>query len=509
MSGVANELARAREADWRKPWLVRRAELTPASPALVFADRRLDYRELLERTRAAARALSACGVSPGAILAVQLPNTLAMVEIVHAGFLLGCTVQLVHTRLTPAEIEHQLDDSGAGFFAHLADDPAAGRVSLPSGVARLPIGDPASAASVTPAAGRAREPEASFDGEIDFAAPRFILYTSGTSGRPKGVALDAANLFASARAQASLLGSEAADRWLLCLPLFHVGGLSILLRSVLVGSCVVLHERFDPERVAVDLEAEAITGVSWVAHMLARVLDVSDGRNAPASLSCVLLGGGATPEPLVRAALASGFPIAPTYGLTEAASQVATCPPGGDARLGLPLLPGTEARIVDQAGCEVSPGTPGEICLRGPTLAQGYHGDPRASAEAYRDGWFHTGDVGAIDREGRLRVFDRRRDLIVSGGENVYPAEIEAVLLAHANVAEAGVAGIPDARFGARPAAWIVARRAPDPTPEELAAFCRERLAGYKCPVVFECVEALPRNATGKLLRGELGRTPG
>jgi O-succinylbenzoic acid--CoA ligase len=221
----------------------------------------------------------------------------------------------------------------------------------------------------------------------------------------------------------------------------------------------------------------------------------------------VLLGGGPAPRELLRRARSLGFPIATTYGLTETASQVATLPLAlarrdGDA-VGVPLFP-SELRIVSPDGVALPPGQPGEIAVRGPTLMKGYLGRPAETATALRNGWLHTGDVGVLDPAGFLRVLDRRSDLIVSGGENVYPAEVEAALREHPAVGDAGVAGEPDPRFGRRVAAWVVLRADARATAPELDAFCRARIAGYKIPRAFHFVAELPRGPSGKLLRREL-----
>jgi len=262
-----------------------------------------------------------------------------------------------------------------------------------------------------------------------------------------------------------------------------------------------VHRRFDPEAVARALDDDGITVVSLVAAMLDRVLAARRDRPPPPALRCVLLGGGPTPAPLLERAVAAGLPVAPTYGLTEATSQVATRPPG--AAGGLVPLPGLDVRIAGEEGRPLPPGEAGEIVLRGPTLFAGYHARPEATARALRAGALHTGDLGRLDGDGGLHVLDRRTDLIVSGGENVYPAEIERVLLDHPHVVDAGVTGVPDPRWGARPAAWVVLRGGDGAA---LPAFCRERLAGYKVPVAFHAVDALPRNALGKLQRARLVR---
>lgn len=345
-----------------------------------------------------------------------------------------------------------------------------------------------------------------------------VLFTSGTSGRPKGALLSAGNLRASATGSIELLGSDPADRWLCCLPLFHIGGLSILIRSVLSGTSVALHERFDAAAVSAALDEDRITRVSFVATMLSQVLDLRRDRPSPGELRLVLLGGGPASRDLLVRARALGYPVAPTYGLTEAASQVATRPPetrvadGADLSGGLRPLPGTQIRI---ASSDLDPakkgdsGVVGEIQVRGPTVMQGYLDDPEATARVLRGGWLATGDLGRIDSTGGLRVLARRSDLIVSGGENIYPAEIESVLLDHPAVAEAGVVGFPDDVFGERPRAFLVAASGERLEVDDVLEFCRERLASYKVPVALVVVDELPRNASGKLLRRKLAACGG
>ncbi|HWO74160.1 MAG TPA: AMP-binding protein, partial [Dehalococcoidia bacterium] len=286
-----------------------------------------------------------------------------------------------------------------------------------------------------------------------------------------------------------------------------VGGLAILLRSVIYGIPAVVHAAFDPARVNRAIDEEGVTIVSVVANMLQRMLDERHDRPFPDSLRCLLLGGGPAPEALLRRCAAVKAPVVQTYGLTEAASQVSTLSPEDALRklgsAGKPLF-GTELRILDDAGRDCPPGVAGEIAVRGPTVTPGYLKDSAATASALRDGWLHTGDAGYLDAEGYLYVLDRRDDLIISGGENVYPAEVEAVLASHPDVAEAGVFAIADERWGRAPAAAVVLRPGAAVTAEALIGFCRERLARYKTPVRVHVVQTLPRNASGKLLRREL-----
>ena len=492
---------------WTSPWLLRRAELSPSATALELEDETLSYRELARATRARARALQASGVRDGDVVAVLLPSGLAFVEMVHAASALGITLLLLNTRQTASEIAFQLSDCGARFLVHGAGELREKAVEASSSLGELHRIDLEADAPISHRAAPGSEKLSPLHSQIDLVHPIVILYTSGTTGKPKGVPLSLANFLASAAGAAALLGAAVQERWLLCLPLFHVGGLSILLRGVLAGTTVVLHDRFDPLAVSDALDVRSISGVSLVANMLQRVLEARAGRPAPASLKCVLLGGGPAARSLLSRARTSGFPLAPTDGLTEAASQVATSPPGMGEEGGndgsIPL-PGAELRIVGPEGETLRSGEEGEVCVRGAMVMRGYWKRDPEARDALREGWLFTGDIGSLTPDGRLRVFDRRSDLIVSGGENVYPAEIETALLELTGVAEAGVAGVLDDRFGSRPVAWLVGQPGATVNLAELRVGCEERLAAYKIPIRFHIVDALPRNATGKLMRGKL-----
>jgi len=492
------------------PWLARRAARTPDREALRFAGRSFSYAELAREARRVAAALRRAGVSDSDVVAVAVAPEPAALALLHAVAACRALLLPLNLRLTPSELAFQLRDSGARWLvvaggsaaeatarAALRDAPGAAVLDLRELTRSEPVSD-------------AIDGGEKFDPERPFA----LLYTSGTSGRPKGAVLSYASFAASALGSAALVGVRPRDLWLACLPIFHVGGLSIATRSVLAGTSVLLHTRFDPEALSRDLDTQPVTLVSLVPTMLARLLEVRGHRPAPPGLRAVLLGGGpAAPELLARARRA-GWPVAPTYGLTEAASQVATRPPGDDAP---PLagrlrpLEGTRVRVVDDGGRPVPTGEVGEILVSGPTVMLGYWKRPAETAATLRGGWLHTGDLGRLDAEGLLEVVDRRADLIVSGGENVYPAEVEAVLAGHADVADVAVVGVPDADYGARPvASWVarpdgpLARLSEAEAEAALRAFCRERLAGYKVPVRFQRVDVLPRNATGKLLRRAL-----
>ena len=315
--------------------------------------------------------------------------------------------------------------------------------------------------------------------------PATILFTSGTTGAPKAARLALDNHLANARAACEVLGVEASSRFLSTLPLFHVGGLAIAFRCQLASATLLLHERFDAQAVVRELRGGA-THASLVPSTLARVLDLCPAF--PRSVRAVLVGGGPVPAPLLDRARRAGLPVLQTYGLTETASM-ATCERLGDAdgASAGPPMPGLEVRI---AGAEIE--------VRGPQVMRGYLG-----AEAVQ-GFFATGDLGELDARGRLVVHARRTDLIISGGENVYPAEVEAALLTHPAVREAAVLPAPDARWGQVGVAYVATTTQAPLAESELRAFLAGRLAKFKNPARFVAVAELPRNAAGKVDRARL-----
>ena len=423
------------------------------------------YTELLDVARSGAAWLSARGARPGSRVAIALRPGLGFVQALHACLLLGATAVPVDLRLSPAERELVCRDAAVVVQEPLWDGP--------SGLVKL-----------VPAPGH------------DLAAPLAVVHTSGTTSAPRPIELTYGNFLWSALGSAVALGLDSSERWLCALPVSHVGGLSILVRSAIYATTAVVHERFDAERVVRALEGGSITLVSLVATTLARLLDA--GLADPPGLRCALTGGGPVPAALAARARAAGVAVCQTYGLTESCSQATTVPmaaaegardgsaAGADAGAGPPLFC-TRARIAPD----------GEILLRGATIA------PRAAAA---DGWLHTGDLGSLDEAGRLSVTGRKADTIVTGGENVAPAEVEAVLEAHPDVREAAVLGRPDPRWGERVEAIVVPRAGAAPDPAQLREHCTRLLAPYKVPKAFALrTEPLPRTPSGKLLRRELG----
>ena len=481
-------------------WLRQRALLSPERPAVIFGAERWSFAELDRLVSACSARLAAAGVRAGDRVALLARNGGGFVQVAHAVPRLGAALVPLNVRLTAGELSRQVRDCGAGLL--VTDEPNAAKAAdvegLLAGLRCLPM---------TELTQRLNGEAVEGLDQVEGSALHSIVYTSGTSGRPKGAMLTFDNHLWSAAGSALNLGLHSDDRWLACLPLFHVGGLAILLRSVIYGIPVVLHDGFDPVAVNRSIDEDGVTIVSVVSNMLLRMLEARGNRPYPANLRCVLVGGGPVPQPLLEECARRGVPVAQTYGLTEAASQVATLTPQDALRrlgsAGRPL-PSTELRIEDDDGRALPAGQSGEIVVRGPTVTPGYFNLPNETQSTLRNGWLHTGDIGYLDSDGYLYVLDRREDLIVSGGENVYPAEVEAVLESHPAVQEAGVIGFPDERWGQRVVATVVPRDGTGVSEQELLTFCRSRIAAYKMPTRLRFARELPRNAAGKLLRHAL-----
>ncbi len=484
-----------------RDWLSAQALARPDGAALITGEATLTYRALHEQTAVFASRLAAAGVERGMVVGVLLSNRLEAVLAVHAAPRLGVTLALFNTRLTPAELDGQVRAAMCDFLVCERDTlPAA--LALPSAPRVLCV-DPVDDLRPTPIHRLPAQGAAYDERAIDLDAPFAIIFTSGTTGAPRGAVLTYGAFFASAMASAYRIGVLPHDRWLCVLPLYHVGGLSILLRSCLYGTAVDLWQRFDAAAIFERLRTAPVTLISLVPTMLYRLLEHA-GDAPPPHLRLVLLGGAAAPPDLLERALQSGWPIAATYGLTEATSQVATALPDEVRRkpgsVGRPLI-FTRVRVVDEQGRDCSPGVYGDILVQGPTLMRGYLGVTPLDANA----WFATGDIGYLDADGDLWVVQRRSDLIISGGENIYPAEVEQVLRQHPAVADVAVVGVPSAEWGQQVGAVIVVRDRSVGI-EEILAFSRARLAGYKQPRIVRIVEELPRTASGKVLRAAVAK---
>ncbi len=435
-------------------WLAQRSQSCPDRTALLADGSEVTYAELEAESTWVARRLAAHGVRRGSTVALTMRSSRELVVLVHALMKAGATLLPLSPRLSEAERAEVV----------AAEEPI------------VDLDDP----------GELTQTEADLPllGEHDMEDVVCRVLTSGSTGAPRPVGLTYGNFLWSAVGSAFNIGVQPDDRWLCCVPLSHVSGLSIAMRSVVYGTTMVLHDGFDADRVAASLEEDGIGVVSLVTTMLTRLLEAGADLSGPRA---VLVGGGPVPEEPLEEAIGRGATVVQTYGLTETCSQVTTLAPA-DARrklgsAGRPLLT-THLRIQD-----------GEILVQGPTVAPG-----RADA----DGWLHTGDLGRIDEEGFLYVEDRIDDMIVTGGENVVPAEVENVLLRHPEVADAAVIGREDPEWQQAVTAVVVLESGSEATPDELRRHCAEALAGFKVPKRVELAAALPRTPSGKLMRRAL-----
>ena len=425
-------------------WVHAAAAQHPDRIAIEDPERSLTYAQL--RDEAVARAGAFVGASR---VAIALPPGADFVITLHACLLAGVVAVPIDLRLSETERARRLAGAEIVVTEPLGPEPL-----RPDGKL-LPVGA---------------------DSDVD--PPITVMHTSGTTAAPKQVVLTGGNWVANALGSAVALGLDPAERWLCPMPLTHVGGLSIPIRSAIYATTAVVQGRFETEAVLSELmdPVRRTTLVSLVPTMLARLLDA--GLSNPPALRWVLLGGGPIPMALLQRAEAAGVPVAPTYGMTETCSQIAT--------FGWPLT-----------GAEIVVSSEGEVVVRGPMVS---------AAALADDGWLRTGDLGRFDERGRLVITGRKADTIVTGGENVAPVEVEDVLLTHPDVADAGVFAREDPEWGEAVIASVVLRSGGGRVEaDELRAYCAERLAGFKIPKAFEFVARLPRSETGKLLRRELG----
>ncbi len=482
-------------------WLDQRAYLTPDRPAILSDEATWTYGHLRAMALGAFDWLSAEGLRSKEPVSLLISNRPQSVALIHALTYARAVVVLLNTRLAVPELAPQVQQSESRWLIY--DRAHRGRAYDVAGAADLRL------VEVDQIFDRPRVPPTGDRpmAHLDLDEDHGLIYTSGTTGRAKGVRLTYGNHWWSAVGSALNLGLSGDDRWLLALPLFHVSGLSVLFRSVIYGTAVVLHDQFQAERVHADIHRYHVTLISVVATMLERMLDQSDS-DYPGPLRAVLAGGGPIPLHLVTRALNRGLAVYQTYGLTETASQVVTLSPehlvSRQGSAGKPLFPaevqirrGSEVLLADRAG---------EIVIRGPMLTPGYRTESGSRPAATSEGWFYTGDVGHLDPDGFLYVHDRFHDLIISGGENVYPAEIEAALCQHPEIADAGVVGTRDETWGQVPVAFIQTKGADPLNSDQIEAFLRQHLAPYKVPRAMYWVDQIPRNAAGKLLRRELAR---
>ncbi len=476
--------------------LERAARLHGGEVAVIDGGRSVTYAELARRVGAIGAALD---VAPGARVGYLGANSLAHLECWLAVPASGRVLVDLNYRLAPDELAFMAED--AGIEVLIADDERidVARRICPRVVAldeweALASGPPASAPGV------------------DASALAAISYTGGTTGRPKGVMLSHGNLLANAKHNLIATGHRTAHRWLHFCPMFHVAGTANVFACTWVGARQVVLPRFDPASVLAAIERDRITHMVFVPTMLAMLLDAPESAGADLSGVEHIQYAASPISPELQARVLERFPrdVAQFYGMTEAAPTVTHLTPE-DHRSGERLrsmgapVPGVQVEVRDPLGDALPAGEIGELWIRGPNVMLGYWNRPDATAEALVDGWYRSGDVAYADERGYLFMVDRAKDMIITGGENVYSIEVEAVLADHPAVVEAAVFAIPDARWGEAVHAVVTVRDGERPDADALAEHCRERIAGFKVPRSIELRdEPLPKSGAGKVLKNTL-----
>ncbi len=494
-------------------WLTKHAVNSTDRVALVAGDARRTYGELNARADQLCSALYAAGVRRGDRVSVLTLNGIEMLETLFATAKLGAIWVPNNYRLSAAEVAYNLSDSGAVVLVHSRElaDLAAGALADPGVRVRHVVGIggalPGGVEYEDFLATGSPEPR---DDDVRPEDPALIMYTSGTTGRPKGAVISHATIQTNTIHAATMGGGLSRDDVTTTpAPVFHIGGLMVhTLPLLYLGGKVVLLEAFEPRGTLKAMADEGTTVQFLVPAMWHAITQVPDFTSFDLSrLRFCLSGGAPCPLTVIEFLQGQGWQFLEGFGMTETCANTMALNAEDAVRkrgaVGRPLMH-AEARVVDDEDHEVPVGTVGELVMRGPSMFTGYWGLPAATAEAWRSGWFHSGDLAQVDEEGFYRLVDRKKDMVITGGENVYPIEVEQVLFRHPAVADVAVIGVPDERWGETVVAVVVPRADAELDPAELIAWTRERLAKFKCPTRVEVVAELPRTATGKVLKRDL-----
>ncbi|HEX6594480.1 MAG TPA: o-succinylbenzoate--CoA ligase [Bacillota bacterium] len=471
-------------------WLTKQAHLAPHERAIETDQNSMTFLQLKEASERYARKLAQLGVTEGTHVGILSTNELPMAIAIHALSYLRAVCVMLNTRLTEEELTYQLKD--AEVYLVLTSD------RLETGVKQMDL--PVHVKTFS-SVHQLSEKQIDLQEEISLDDPFTIMYTSGTTGFPKGVVHTYGNHWWSAISSVLNLGLDQNDKWLAPLPFFHVSGFSILMRSIIYGMPVYVIEKFEAQIIHDAMMNKGVTIVSVVTVMLQRLMTLLANERYPKSLRCMLLGGGPAPQSLLEKAKEKGIPVFQSYGMTETSSQIVTLRPQDALQKigssGKPLFP-AQLQIHEKDCTGV-----GEIYVKGPMVSNGYFANERANEEVFQHGWLKTGDLGYVDEEGFLYVVDRRKDLIISGGENIYPSEIENVLSNMDGIQEVGVIGKHDDTWGKVPVAFIVPH-GEGCSEDEVKTYAKKHLASYKIPTEIYFVDELPRNASNKLVRHRL-----
>lgn len=492
-------------------WLGKRELLTPERLALVddATGRRYTYRQLNERANRLAHVLRhQLAVGKGERVAVLAKNCIEYLDALFATGKLGAILVPLNWRLTADELAYILNDCSARVLIAGPEFAPTAATLRAQGCyeALIVLGDERAADAPRYDELLDQADAAPITAEIGLDDPHLILYTSGTTGRPKGAVLPHRVLVWNSLNTNIGWELRADDISIIHTPLFHTGGINVLTMPLLhAGGTLVLMREWEPQRCLELIEQERVTVFFAVPTMFQALLDAPGiAQTDFGSVRFFIAGGAPCPVPLIEAYQARGIPFRQGYGLTEVSVNCFTLNPEDAIRkvgsVGRPIFH-LDARLVDAHGRDVAEGAIGELWLRGPTVCAGYWNNPGASAEAITDGWFHTGDLAYVDHEGYYYIVDRKKDMFISGGENVYPAEIERALYEHPAIVECAVIGVPDDRWGEVGVALVVLRAGAALTADEILSHCRERLGRYKVPKHVRFADELPHNSSGKVLK--------
>ncbi len=497
-------------------WLDKRELLTPEREALMDRGRRLTYRQLNRRVNRLCRVLAGLGLAGGDRLAMLSYNCAEFVEVIMAAARMGLVLVPLNWRLTAAELGFMLADSGA---RALVFDPEleglAAELKRERPLDALVALGPEPALGGEPYEGLlAGAEDAPFVPElpVDADSPHIIMYTAGTTGKPKGAVLSqGASLWNAINLQLDL-GFTKEDRDLLVLPMFHIGGIGLFTLPMLyAGGTVVIQRTFDPAQTLRLLAEERVTLFFGVPAIFLFLIQHPEFKaEAFEGVRVVMCGGAPLPASLVQQYHQAGIVLQQGFGMSEAAPSIATLAKeravAKAGSIGQPLFH-VQVRIAGEDGAELPADEVGELLIKGPNLMQGYWNRPEATEEAFAGGWFHTGDLARMDLDGDLYIVDRKKDMFISGGENVYPAEVEDAIYELPQVSEAALIGVADQRWGEVGRAFVVVKKGQSLDAEGLLAHLAGRLAKYKIPKSVVFLDALPRNAAGKVLKNRLRET--
>jgi fatty-acyl-CoA synthase len=487
-------------------WLFHRAELTPDVEAIVDGRRRLTYAQLAEHARRAAGLLHELGVARHDRVATLTSNCVEFMELFYATAEIGAILVPLNFRLAAPELDYQIRDSDAELlFVGQEQAPLADQLARD-----LPLRMRIDLAEEYPRRRDATDPLSADAGRAAFSDPHLILYTAGTTGHPKGAVLTHANTYWNVANMSIAVSLSANDTTATILPMFHSGGIGLFtVPTLTVGGRVIVQRKFDPADLLDIMRRERVSVCLGVPAIWLDMLKMPEftAANLP-DLRYLASGGAPCPTSVIDEIAARGFVFLQGYGLTETSPGGTLIPvPDWRRKSGTvgKSMAFVELRVVRDDGTPCDARAIGEVQFRGPNVFVGYWNAPAATAEAFtHDGWFRSGDLGFVDDEGFLTLVDRKKDMVITGGENVYSAEVEDVLFAHTAVAEAAVIGVPDERWGEAVCAVVALRPNAKASADELIAHCRARLAKYKTPKYVAFVNSLPRNAAGKVLKRQL-----